>query len=451
MYSKKDLIGAAVVFFVTFAVFRASPIHTIFDSRYSIMFSQQLLWKRSFSFEGGAFPELQSRKPGQLHQRGKDLPYNLIQVGERFYYFFPPGSVILSMPYAALANAMGISAIDQNGVYNPSGEARIQADLAALLMAGLSVVIFLTSRLLLSFPWSSLIAAAAAFGTQMWSTTSRAIWSQTWGIFILGFAIWLILGTETKQTRLRPVLLATCLSWLYVVRPTFSIPIAAIALYVLIYHRAVLLPFVLTGCSWLAAFIGFSEYYYGRPLPSYFYVHHRDFAVLPEAFPGNLFSPSRGLFIYVPVLAFVAYLLVRYRKHWARPRLVILAVSVVVVHLFVISSFVPWWGGHCYGPRLSADLIPWFALLGMLALEARLQWREKYRARDSAFRVGAECSVGLLLLVSSVTLNGIGAVSEDAWRWNGHPTNVDRDPSRVWDWKQPQFLGVPPESAARFY
>src|ERR1700726_2125606 len=141
MYSKKDLIGAAVVFLVTFAVFRASPIHTIFDSRYSIMFSQQLLWKHSFSFEAGAFPELQSRKPGQLHERGKDLPYNLIQVGERFYYFFPPGSVILSMPYAALANAMGISAIDQNGVYNPSGEARIQADLAALLMAGLSVII----------------------------------------------------------------------------------------------------------------------------------------------------------------------------------------------------------------------------------------------------------------------------------------------------------------------
>jgi hypothetical protein len=31
MYSKKDMIGAALLFLATFAVFRASPIHPVFD------------------------------------------------------------------------------------------------------------------------------------------------------------------------------------------------------------------------------------------------------------------------------------------------------------------------------------------------------------------------------------------------------------------------------------
>ena len=103
-------------------------------------------------------------------------------------------------------NAIGISAIDQNGIHDQRGENRMQAGLAPLLMAALSVIVFFTSRLILSFRWSVLMTAATAFGTQIWSTASRAVWSQTWGIFILGFVIWLVVRTEAKQAPLRPVL-----------------------------------------------------------------------------------------------------------------------------------------------------------------------------------------------------------------------------------------------------
>jgi hypothetical protein len=285
----------------------------------------------------------------------------------------------------------------------------MQGGLAPLLMSALSVIIFFTSRLILSFRWSLLITAATAFGTQIWSTASRAVWSQTWGIFILGFVIWLVVRTEAKQAPLRPVLLAMCLSWLYFVRPTFSVSIVAIALYVLIYHRTIFLPFVLTGCIWLAAFIGYSEYHFGQCLPPYYQSYGFRFASFWEAFAGSLISPSRGLLIYVPVLAFVAYLSARYRRSW-RPRLVVMAVSVVFVHLVLISGLSGWHGGHCYGPRLSTDLVPWLALLGMLAVEARLQWRDRNPAQDSVFRVRTEWSFAVLLLVCSVTLNGIGAI-----------------------------------------
>src|SRR5947209_16904104 len=270
MGSNKDRIWVAIIFLATFVVFRLSPIRTVFDSRYEMLFSQQLLWNHSFSLDSRAFPELQSHKPGQVHRWGVDLPYQLLQVGERFYYLFSVGSVILSVPYVALANtAVGTSAIDQNGIYDNRGESRIEAGLAALLMAGFSVIVFLTARLLLPFRWSLLVATATAFGTQIWSTASRAVWSHTWGVFILGFVIWLIVRAETKRTRLRPVLLATCLMWSYFVRPTFSISVAVIALYLVVYHRAILFRFVVTACFWLGCFVAYSQYHFGQLLPPY--------------------------------------------------------------------------------------------------------------------------------------------------------------------------------------
>jgi hypothetical protein len=42
------------------------------------------------------------------------------------------------------------------------------------------------------------------------------------------------------------------------------------------------------------------------------------------------------------------------------------SVSAIFLHLVLISLFGRC-GGHCHGPRLSTDLDPWLALLGMLA------------------------------------------------------------------------------------
>ncbi len=437
-YSWHDLAGALLVFGFTFVIFRISPQHSVSDSRYTMFFSQQLLRNHTISADAGAFPEIQS----EGSEIGR-IPYQLVRIGNRLYDFYPPGSAMLSMPYVAFCNLIGVSAIDQNGVHDKAGENRIQAYLAALLMAGLSAVIFLTSRLVLWWPWSLLLALATAFGTQVWSTASRAVWSQTWGIFVLAFAIWLIFGAAVRKLPLRPMLLATCLSWLYFVRPTYNLTIVAIAVYVFVYHRKDLIAFVLAGGAWLAVFIGYSEYNYGSLLPPYYQQHGFRYPMFWESLARNLVSPSRGLFVFVPVLFVVIYLLVRYRTQWTR--LLVLSVVVIVLHLSLVSLFGRR-GGHCYGPRLMTDLVPWLALLGMLAVEARLRWGERNPAANSRLRVRAESAVAAILLAASIWLNGVGAWSKDAWRWNVRPTNINDEPQRIWDWKHPQFLGSPRDS-----
>ena len=415
-----------------------------------MFFTQQLLRNHSFSCEAQALPELKSHQPGQVHVRGKDLPYQLVQVGERFYYFYPPANTILGVPYVAVANLLGISAIDKNGVYDARGDLQIQKGLAALLMAGLCVVIFFTSRLLLPLGWSLTITAAAAFGTQIWSTASRLVWSHTWGIFLLGIAVWLIVRAETKQKRIPPVVLASCLAWLYFVRPTFSVSIVAITVYLLLYHGRILLPFAVTGVLWLGALVAFSEYHYGQLLPPYYHSYVANnaaaLASFREGLAGTLISPSRGLFVYLPVLLFVAYLLVRYHKT-SQSRLVFLALSVVTAHVVLVSRFQGWHGGYSYGPRLCTDVVPWLALLGMLAVHSRLKYQAANPGRDSGLLLWSECGVGLALLAVGIMLNGIGAVWGPASRWNIVPTHVNEDTKRLWDWRHPPFLG-PPDSTA---
>jgi len=271
------------------------------------------------------------------------------------------------------------------------------------------------------------------------------MWIHTWGIFILGIVVWLIARTEMRKRPLHPVFLGTCLSWLYFIRPSDSLSIIGVAIFILIRHWRAALPLILTGAIWLAAFVGYSRYHFGTNLPSYYqgqtYLINFD-ASLGEGLAGTLVSPARGLFIYSPILLFVIYLLVRHRKY-LRPGLTFLALGIVCTHLLFMGAYKFWYGGHCYGPRYCSDVVPWFALLGVLAIDGYHHRPSANETARSFLRGRVEWTVALILLGCSVVLNGIGAFSLGAWHWNVRPTDIDRDLVRLWDWKHPPFLAPP--------
>jgi hypothetical protein len=141
------------------------------------------------------------------------------------------------------------------------------------------------------------------------------------------------------------------------------------------------------------------------------------------------------------VLFYIFYLLARYRKTIALPRLVWLSLSVVAVHWIVTSGFPHWWGGNSYGPRLMGGVVPWLVLLGILGIQAMLKARAERQAEEQPQRVWRTQNVlGGLLLVASILMNGIGATMSATITWNERPTSVDKQTSRLWDWSYPQFL-----------
>jgi hypothetical protein len=82
----------------------------------------------------------------------------------------------------------------------------------------------------------------------------------------------------------------------------------------------------------------------------------------------------------------------------------------------------------------------------MLGIEARHKWSQEHPASDTVARRRVEGAIAAILLLASITLNGIGATSINALWWNVRPTNIDHDHARLWDWRHPQFLGAPATS-----
>ncbi len=52
----------------------------------------------------------------------------------------------------------------------------------------------------------------------------------------------------------------------------------------------------------------------------------------------------------------------------------------------------------------------------------------------------AACAVFLITALWGVFTHARGATSAAANTWSANPVSVDLVPSRVWDWKDPQFL-----------
>ena len=434
---------ALIIFLLAFLVFKSSRMHPINDSKYSMMLSQCLIEHRSFQLDHYAIPRLPALQRGDYVQNG-DI-YQIEQVGSHLYYFFPPGSSILSTPFVLLANTFGTSTVKPDNAFNLSGETKIESLLAAFLMAVLAAIFFYMARLLLPVRYSLLVTLGGALGTQIWSTASRAMFTDTWAVLLLTIVVFSLLAYEAKKTRLHPVLLASLLAWSYLVYPSYAVHVAAISIYLLfIFNRRQLIAYVLTGLGWAGGLVVYSWHNFGQLLPNYFRPGRLLFGKFWTALPGNLISPSRGLLIFVPAIVFVAYLLIRFRRQLPHKRLVVLSLAAVISQLIVISGFDHWWGGHSYGPRLMTASVPWLVLLSILGVKAMLQTREQGKVLSPRWKV--ELALGALLLALSIFFHGRGALSPATSIWNSLPENVDLKPERIWDWRQPQFLAglIPP-------
>ena len=425
------------LFGVTSVVFMLSKVWDLADSNYSMLLSENLIHQHSSYLNSYKFPApIQAvdrcASPTSPIPQGF-VTYQLDRVHGNVVYCYPNGTSILSIPFVALMNAFGVHCSRPDGSYNFSGEWAIQRLLAALLMAGFTVVVFHTAVQVLSVAPSLVVAVATAFGTQVWSTASRVMWSHTWLVFLGGFVAYILLGRETgRMKRPHPIALATLVSWMYFARPTGAIPILCVTIYVFAFWRSDFIAYALTGLTWFAGFVCYSCFTFGKLIPDYYLDSRTDPGNLKNL-PAVLFSPSRGLFVFIPMFAFVLYLVVRYWGLLKYKRLGVLALSMVILQILMVSLWPIWWGGSSYGPRLIADALPWMALLAILGLAAR--------ATDTGrVMLGkTETAIALVLILLSVVINGRGALSFAPSYWN-RDFDIDRHPERLKDWSNPQFM-----------
>jgi hypothetical protein len=132
---------------------------------------------------------------------------------------------------------------------------------------------------------------------------------------------------------------------------------------------------------------------------------------------GLLLAPSRGHFVYSPVLLFALPGMVATLGASARrPERLI---TIAGLSMFVLYGFIAtWWSGWGYGPRYMADLLPFFALW-----LARTPLPRRGRAlAASAFVAAFAWSFGAHEL-------GVRAYP---CGWDAFPASIDVTPERLW-------------------
>ncbi len=419
-----------LIFLGCFVVFSASPVTALQDSQFALLTTESLLRNRTPCLNRF---EIQGLDPSALPSRmGLPRPvkfYQLVRVRGCVLYAYPHGSCFLSLPFVAVLNALGLSPLRNGRTYDLISEALLEKLLASLLMAAVAGVFFeLGMHTPLPLPWSAGLAIGGALGTQIWSSASRTLWSQTWEVFLASCTALLLF--QADQRGARPIWLATLLAWMYFVRPTAAVAMAGVALYLWLFYRRDAATYLIVLAAWLLSFALYWILVFGQVLPDYYRQGSLlEVTRIAATLPAVLISPSRGLLVFVPTLPMVLYLVARYWKALDL-RLATLALGIISGNLLLVASYPTWWGGWSYGPRLLTGTIPWFVLLGAMGCRCLVA---DARRRSSVARLG------LALMVLAIAINGWGAVSWTANSWSKE-VGIDARPERVWDWRHPQFL-----------
>lgn len=287
------------------------------------------------------------------------LPYWVAQREGRRWSEYPVAAGLLAVPFFLPV------------VLGPSGPWELDEPikLAGAAMAALSVafVLALLLRLGASLRFAALVTVLYAAASPVLSVSSQGLWQHGPSTMALAGMLWATLRSREFP---RTAWLAGLFAGVAVAaRATDVLLVAPAWVALLLEDRRRGLRFALAAAGPALLLAAYQTYAFGAPWRTGY-----DFVDAPS-FSGQLhvlevlFSPTRGLFTFVPwaLPALVGLgVLARRDRLWAG----LLLGTVATVLLY--SAWGHWWGGWSWGPRLLSDLMPVLAL-GCLPL-ARVRW-----------------------------------------------------------------------------
>jgi hypothetical protein len=201
-----DVGLACLLFWGAHAVYRGSTGHVQnCDSVYSLVVAEKLLADGTVNLTGCVPADETVRRTMAGYTPGHDLPYQLIRhpikprPGEpqAVYYGYPLGSTVLSLPFVEFSGVRrGLSMLHPDGRPNTPMEDVLQLRIAARVSAAVGVLSYVLCRFFCPPLVSLLIAAGFAFGSPVWSTLARSLWSHTWMVAWLSAAVVLLVARK---------------------------------------------------------------------------------------------------------------------------------------------------------------------------------------------------------------------------------------------------------------
>jgi hypothetical protein len=309
---------------------------------------------------------------------------------------------------------------------------------AANVVAALAAALFFLCALRIAgLPGAFFGTVAFAFGSEMWSVGSQALWQHGSIALVTLAMIAALLSLRTARSNVLPLIVAGLFAgFLTVIRPTaavFSLAGFAVAAdrtksrcWIFLCAAIVgALPGVFWNVLVFQSFLGG----YAVNLGSYTFT----FSQAVAASTGLLVSPSRGLFVFAPFVVLSVFGAVRASRQTSGEARMLQYLTLASVATFANYAFFQRWeGGATFGPRYLTELMPTAALLAAFVFPRRLP-------RLNARRVCVTVAV-LVLLWWSVGVQLVGANGDPKTNWSGIPLDISDHPERVWDWSDSQIV-----------
>jgi hypothetical protein len=334
---------------------------------------------------------------------------------------------------AAIAWPFGkLGVIDIRAPLAPSA---IAVGAASLLTAGAVALAYLTARRRLVRSRALVLALALGLGTGYWHTVSQTLWQHETAIFGLSLAVFALVRPREQFDAMCAILVGVGLALAGTSRFQLS-PVIAILLIATLVCTGVRAAVIASAVVILAAgaLMTTNVRWFGHPLGAMPLLIAQQRTIAAQGGPfgfhadglaGLLVSPNRGLFIFSPVLIVALAGVPAVLRERSRSPAAWCAITLLVQYGFY-GSYAVWWGGHTYGPRYMLDVLPLAVPPAIAALQT--------------FRLAAvTVPLAAAALAWSVAVAAIGAFYHPNGDWNVDPVSVDRQQSRLWDWRDLQI------------
>lgn len=351
--------------------------------------------------------------------------YSAVRVGGRLLPAFPPGTGILTVPYAALA-------VRSTGPDFPDLLLdRWEKHTSALFLCASTAALFFALRRRFGDGAALATTLVFSFGTAAFSGVGQALWPSTGEVVLLSLALLLLLPPGRGAAAAAGAGLT--LGAAFLCSPTVLLPAAALGLWLLpVRRRALLSPYVVGLAVAVGASLLFNQTLYGNVFGGYGLTNLAGWHLgetFGEGLLGVLVSPSRGALPWFPFLLAVPFGLARIRHDPEVRVLLAAALLAILANLGVAAGADKWWGGYSLGPRLTAEAALFFALLTLPL------WLEFPRLP----RAGRIVTPLLVAVAAGTQL--LGGYSRAAIEWNGKVA-VDQISESLWSIRDSQLLAV---------
>ena len=351
--------------------------------------------------------------------------------GDNIISSYPVGAPLIATPVYAAARITGILEPTRWATY------RLTAKLAASFIVAISAgVIFLCLASFSSTASALWLSVAYGLGTGAFSIASQGMWQHGPGMLCLSLALLVVTRLDHKEYSPHRLAVAAgiFLALSVICRILNVIPAIAVTAYMCVYHRKLLIGYLAplgVFAIWLLQYnytnfgnfsggydaILNSNWHKSRNLAETGLFHHP----LLEGLPDTWISPSKGLLIYSPFLAFTFALL--FLKGYKHRRIVPFLYGWITVASIIFAKNVLWWGGTSFGPRYFLEMS--VAMIFLIGL-----------AYHHLPKVAVYCLNSLIVL--SIFIQTFGTFYAPCG-WAEKPNFADFHPERYWDWSDTEI------------